>query len=269
MGKKSCPIIVSITQRVRLMRKHIRKFIRVVRKLKFYMVCLKSAKKITLLRPIISAVGSYTHSLAKYLVEILTPEFNDHQFMLRDTFDFVNKVFEEELATNVHLISFDIESLFTNIPTGETIEIILNKIFTQPEPDKEKTGKPGRPTNPDRSLFQKFNGLTRSEFKQLLTKCTKSSHFIFNDKYYDQIDGLAMGSPLRPLFANIFMDSFEKKTVPNLKELGVKFWLRYVDDTFVVIEDYNNIKSNIDLLNSQHTNIKFTSEEEPNNRLAF
>ena len=55
----------------------------------------------------------------------------------------------------------------------------------------------------------------------------------------------------------------------KLKELGVKCWLRYVDDTFVVIEDHNNIKSIIDLLNSQHPNIKFTSEEESNNRLAF
>ena len=102
--------------------------------------------------------------------------------MLRDTFDFVNRVSEVELATNDHLISFEIEALFTYIPTDETIEIILNKIFTQPEPGKEKSGNPGRPTNPDRSLFKKFNGLTRSELKQLLTKCAKSSHFTLTTK---------------------------------------------------------------------------------------
>ena len=43
----------------------------------------------------------------------------------------------------------------------------------------------------------------------------------------------------------------------KLKELGVKCWLRYAVDTFVVIEDHNNIKSIIDLLI-----IKFTLEEE-------
>ena len=45
---------------------------------------------------------------------------------------------------------------------------------------------------------------------------TKESHFFFNNKYYDQNDGLAMGCPLGPLFANIFMDSFEKKVMPCL-----------------------------------------------------
>ena len=53
-----------------------------------------------------------------------------------------------------------------------------------------------------------------------------------------------MGSPLGSLFA--IMDSFEKKTMPQLTELGLKCWLRYVDDTFVISEDKNNIKSIID-----------------------
>ena len=122
--------------------------------------------------------------------------------------------------------------------------------FSLPKPDKEKQGKSGRLINPDRSLFQKFNGLTRTESKQLLIKCTKSSHFIFNNKFYDQIDGLAMCCPLAPLFENIFMDSNEKKIMPKLKKLGVKCWLRYFDDTFLVIEDHNSKKSIVDLLNS-------------------
>ena len=68
------------------------------------------------LRPIISAIGTYTHHLAKYLVEVLSLEFNDQTFMLRDTFDFVNRVSELVLTNNDYLMSFNIESLFTNIP---------------------------------------------------------------------------------------------------------------------------------------------------------
>lgn len=45
-----------------------------------------------------------------------------------------------------------------------------------------------------------------------------------------------MGSPLGPLFANIFMDEFERKHMENLKNLGVEFWSRYVDDTGTVIK---------------------------------
>ena len=58
------------------------------------------------------------------------------------------------------------------------------------------------------------------------------------------------------------MDSFEKKIMPQLTELGLKCWLTYVDDTFVILEKKNNIRSIIDLLNAEHPNIRFTSEEE-------
>ena len=76
----------------------------------------KIQKKENPLRPILSAIGTYTHHLANYLVEILSPEFNDQTFMLRDTFDFVNRVSELVLTNNDYLMSFNIESLFTNIP---------------------------------------------------------------------------------------------------------------------------------------------------------
>ncbi len=46
-----------------------------------------------------------------------------------------------------------------------------------------------------------------------------------------------MGSPLGPLFANIFMDEFENNNMKNLKELGVINWSRYVDDVVSVITD--------------------------------
>ena len=80
----------------------------------------KIHKKENPLRPIISAVGTYTHSLAKYLVEILSPVFIDHQFMLRDTLDFVNRVSEVRLTRSkgrqpmavCHCIPFSIVCVF-------------------------------------------------------------------------------------------------------------------------------------------------------------
>ena len=83
------------------------------------------------LRPIISAVGTYNYKLAKYLVEILSPLTVNNEHMIKDTFDFVNKV--AHLNTNVdkYMLSFDIESLFTNIPTIETIDIILKLVYTK------------------------------------------------------------------------------------------------------------------------------------------
>ena len=103
-------------------------------------------------------------------------------------------------------MSFDVESLFTNVPTKKTIDIILDMVYTD-----------------DVKLF---HNLTRNELKKLLIICTHESHFQFNGKFNDQIDGVAMGSPLGPLFANVFMSHFERKHMERMKELGLK-WMAY------------------------------------------
>ena len=79
------------------------------------------------------------------------------------------------------MCSFDVCSLFTNVQLDETIQICLTKLYSLPDP----------PTLP------------RTVLKDLLEFATKKSHFIFDGKYYDQIDGVAMGSPLGPVLANI------------------------------------------------------------------
>ena len=66
-----------------------------------------------------------------------------------------------------------------------------------------------------------FHDLSREELKKLLTICTQESHFQFNGQYYDQVDGVAMGSPLGPLFANVFMSNFERKHMQAFKEQGI------------------------------------------------
>ena len=80
-------------------------------------------------RPIISAIGIYNYKLAKWLAGILTPLWKESPFMLKDTFEFVNKVKEIKTDTDKFMLSFDVESLFTNVPTDETIEIMLKKLF--------------------------------------------------------------------------------------------------------------------------------------------
>ena len=88
------------------------------------------------------------------------------------------------------MASFDVTSLFTNIPVGETIEIMSNQTFA------------------NRVVFE---GLDRSQFIKLLSLAVRNCHFTFNNRIYRQIDDVAMGSPLDHLFANIFM-SFHEKT---------------------------------------------------------
>ena len=94
------------------------------------------------------------------------------------------------------------------------------------------------------------------------------SHFLFYGQYYDQIDGVAMGSPLGPVLANIFMCHFEEKWVMS-GQVCPSFWYRYVDDTFTMFENKDTANGILQYLNSRHNSTKFTIEFEQDNEIPF
>jgi hypothetical protein len=114
-----------------------------------------------------------------------------------------------------------------------------------------------------------LNGLPWEHFEFLLRNCLQESIFTFNNKLYKQIDGVSMGSRLGPIIANIFMDYFECLHMDELTQLGVKLWIRYVDDTFVIINNKNQADKILEFLNNCHPTIKFTMEKEINNEINF
>ena len=91
------------------------------------------------------------------------------------------------------MASFDVSSLFTNIPLEQSIDLCIELLFSDNE-----------------SLEYRDCSLSRSQFRKLLSFAVKENHFVFNGQLYDQIDGVAMGSPLGPTLANIFMSVLEK-----------------------------------------------------------
>ena len=117
-----------------------------------------------------------------------------------------------KLRTHIFLAYFlffyDITSLFTSIPPQETIDIAINLIFNR---------------NPNLSI-------TKKELKKLFLFATSQTHFIFNGKYYNQIDGVAMGSPLALILANICMGFYESTWLNEYNLNKPKFYLSYVDD---------------------------------------
>ena len=66
-------------------------------------------------------------------------------------------------------------------------------------------------------------------------------HFLFDNKMYKQHNGVAMGAPLAPVVADIFMAHMETSLMDEFMEIGVCEWHRYVDDTFVLIEPTTNV----------------------------
>ena len=159
------------------------------------------------------------------------------------TFDVVSKikpvpseVFEDEYQ----FISFDIESLFMNVPLNKTINIILDRIYHQKLP--------------------KTNLEKRTMKKNLLDSCTKTA-FSYDNVIYQQCDEISMGSSFAPVLAAIVLTQSEKVVVTPLTKSGIlKFYCRYVDDTLVLIKE-DQIGKILKAFNSFHNNLQFTVDK--------
>ena len=113
--------------------------------------------------------------------------------------------------------------------------------------------------------------VTKRELKQLFNFATSDTHFIFNSSFYDQIDGVSMGSPLVPVLANLFMGYHEKKWLQEFDKGKIFMHKRYVDNIFCMFRNEKKIYAEnlFEFLNCQHKSIKFTLEKESNKFLSF
>ena len=96
------------------------------------------------------------------------------------------------------------------------------------------------------------------------------SLILFNQQFYKQHDGVAIGSPLGPTLANVFLCYHEKNWLLNCpSEFKPVIYRRYVDDAFLLVCSKHQIEKFRNYLNRQHKNIKFTSETENENSISF
>ena len=137
-------------------------------------------------------------------------------------------------------MSYDVSALFTSIPIEPAINIIEKHL-------KE-----------DKDLHSRTN-MKIQHITSLPRFCLNNRYFSFQGRFYKQTEGVAMGSPISPIVANLFMEDLEVQAIQTSSTLPV-LWKRFVADTFTIIkkEDRNSFLQH---LNSIHQNIKFTCEE--------
>ena len=145
------------------------------------------------------------------------------------------------------LVSCDVTSLFTNILVRETVNAAINLIF-----------------NHNLNL-----NVTKKELKKLFLFPPPQTHFVFNGKFYNQIDGVVMGSPLNPVLANISMGFYEFKWSNEYNRNKPKFYFKYVDNILAAFDKKQNSLNFLNSFNKNHPNIKFTIEKQVNHSIAF
>ncbi|XP_068671223.1 uncharacterized protein [Montipora foliosa] len=201
------------------------------------------------MRAILSATGTYNFNLAKWLEEKLKP-LSVNEYTITDVFDFADEIHSSPMNEEDIPVSYDVTALFTNVPFSETIDILVDKAFTNDW------------------FNQRYDlNLEKEELTQLLEVATTNQLFQFDGQLYEQTDGVAMGLPLGPLMANVFMCHLEDKLardgmVPSL-------YKRYVDDTLARMPNTDAAADFLATLNGLHLSLKFTMELLSENTIPF
>ena len=129
--------------------------------LAFYMAFLKFIRLVVLSALLFHRLTPIT----SYLVSILQPISTNH-YTVKDSLSFADWAKKYKHKNGI-MCSLDVSSLFTNVPLEETLNICLDKLYSLADPP----------------------ALPRVVLRKLLEFATKKSHFLFDGKYYDQIDG--------------------------------------------------------------------------------
>ena len=147
-----------------------------------------------------------------------------------------------------------------SIPVPTALDVI-NHLFCEHIDDPEVKHKYGC------SFKCNTIGLEKDEVMQLLKLVLENCVFTFQDKFFKQLHGVAMGSPCSPVVAKIYMEYFENLALGPELSIPVKDWKRYMDDVFSIIPKGNR-NTMLQYINSIDPHIKFTVEQ-PNEEGAF
>ena len=202
------------------------------------------------LRPIVSCVNSFAYDLSAYLSDLLSPLTGLTSHTVPNSASFVQEVRSLSIHADETMVSFDVESLFTNVPIEGALNAALQRLSTD-------TSLPAR------------TSLSPSQVTDLLGFVLRATYFSYNGSFYEQQEGAAMGSPVSAVIANLYMEVFEEQALQSCDpELRPRVWKRYVDDTFV-ISTRASVDGLLVHLNNQQPTIRFTMEAEKDGKIAF
>lgn len=154
-------------------------------------------------RPIVSDCGSETYHTAKFIDFFLNPSSVIHPRYIKDTFDFINKIRKVRIPTEAYLFTMDVKNLYTIIDIQDGMQAVTRAMTANPNPRR-----------PDKELTRNY--------------------FEFDENYYLQTQGTAMGKIFAPAYANIFMSEWEKVCLERAKHKPTLYY-RFLNDIWGIL----------------------------------
>lgn len=167
-------------------------------------------------RPIVSCTGSLTENISSFVDHHLKPSVAKLPSFTRDSSDFTLKLKQiGPVSDNDILVTYGVESLYTNIPHQGALEAIEHFLNEQPDTAHPRTNC----------------------ILELTRLVLQNNNFLFKENFYLQEVGCAMGSKMAPQLANIYMGKFENEFILGPKNPfrdQIRFYKRFIDDIFLV-----------------------------------
>ncbi|XP_044758349.1 uncharacterized protein LOC123316371 [Coccinella septempunctata] len=197
------------------------------------------------IRPIVSCINSPSYNISCFIHQIMSQVTSTSPYNVKNSFEFVSLVKTVSVPEGYCLISLDVISLYTNVVKDLTVKIVKKRW----------------------KYISAFTNIPKTLFLEMIVFIFTSSYFKFNNEYYRQIDGMAMGNPASPSIANLVLTELIQECINQLS-----FWVPvialYVDDLFLIVPA-NKCRELLTAFNQFHPRLQFTLEMEKDNSLPF
>ncbi|XP_070550150.1 uncharacterized protein [Ptychodera flava] len=167
-------------------------------------------------RPIISGCSSPTFHISEFLDHFLKQIVEKQPTYIKDTTDFIRKMDSIQAPNNAILVTLDVVSMYTNTQHDDAIQAIGKALNNATQTNNEQTNIHKPPTE---------------YMLAMLNIILKNNTFEFNNEFYKQTCGCAMGSPSSPNIADITFHELELKII-HQHTTKISLWCRFRDDIF-------------------------------------
>ena len=193
-------------------------------------------------RTILTNINTESQGISQMIDSVLQPHVISMKSYIRDSIDFINRIRQTKIPKDALLVTMDVTSLYTNIPHQLIRDTVTRRLNLTPNP-------------------------INSYLLRMLDNILEYNEFPFENKFYHQVCGVAMGASCSPTLANLAFEEIEDRVLQTHAKKPTCF-MRYLDDIFMVWPyGESELQSLIQRFNSQYPTISVTHTWDANSAI--